>query len=151
MSLDKQCRKYLQVVIRENLRLSGVRPDAVEAFRRCLDAGNADEEERRGSVRRSVTLRAVIYVQKRGNEIFCLPAVIRNISASGVMLEVEDKGHLFARAIDEIEMFTVSFCLSGDAEPMTIECQPRHIEVSEIVGIGAEFSSLDGRSQRYLM
>lgn len=152
MDNKNQYTKKLRVVVKENIASGENRPGVVQEYLDSLHSQNPNYAgERRREQRIEVELRAIIHLHKWNNEVAYLPAMIRNISASGAMLEIMDKGHILAEAMDQIERFAISFFVPGEAEPVMVECQPRRIEVDNLVGVGAEFTSLSGPDQRYIM
>jgi len=152
MKTSDHYAKILRVVLREDVVLSNGWPEAVRNYLESVgNDADTGSVERRGSQRQPVELRAIIRLQKKGNEVVYLPAIMKNISRSGVMLEVQDKGHIVAGALDNIEQFIVSFVLPDELEPVTVECLPRRLEINELVGVGAEFASLAEKMSKYVM
>lgn len=152
MKTSEHYAKILRVVLKEDVVLSNGWPEAVKNYLESLEDDHASGKvERRSSKRQPVELRAIIRLQKKGNEVVYLPAIMKNISKTGVMLEVQDKGHIMAGSMDSIEQFVVSFVLPDELEPVTVECLPRRLEVNELVGVGAEFASLAEKMQKYVM
>lgn len=144
--------KILRVVLKEDVVLSNGWPEAIRKYLDSLDGEHpTNPVERRRAERQEVELRAIIRVQKKGNEVVYLPAIMKNISASGVMLEVQDKGHIMVGSTEDIEQFIVSFVVPGESEPVSVECLPRRLVIKEMVGVGAEFASLSTKPQKYVM
>ena len=152
MKTSEHYAKILRVVLREDVVLSRCWPESVRNYLASMKKGGGSASvERRQAKRQPVELRAIIRLQKRGNEVVYLPAIMKNISATGVMLEVKDKGHLMPGTLENIEQFIVSFSLPGETEPVTVECLPRRLEINEMVGVGVEFASLSAKPHKYVM
>lgn len=121
------------------------RAGAVEVLRIMRETFGSDKlnesNDRRQGVRYEMHQSAVIQIVCSDGDVVCLPAVIRNISFSGLMLEIQDKGHVYAGMVDSIVHFSVLFIIPGRDEPVAIDCQPKRMELSRQVRVGAEFTS----------
>ncbi|MFV0348163.1 MAG: hypothetical protein ACK5JO_06210 [Halodesulfovibrio sp.] len=113
---------------------------------------DAPDDERRKDARHSTVIPCIIRISRKGNEILVLNGVIRNISTSGMLLELRDKGHLHTAMFREIEAFQVSLILS-DNTVTCVECFPRHIEDHEQLAIGVQVGNEDPQCEntRFLM
>jgi len=152
MKLSSHYAKILRVVLKRDIATSDGWPSAVQHYLDSLTEGYANESgERRNSQRQDMEICAVIRLQKKGNEVLYLPAKIKNMSASGVMVELEDKGHIMVSSMDSIEQFLVCFEVPGEKELVTVECLPRRLEIAELVGVGAEFAELEAAPHKYVM
>lgn len=151
MITDSPYKRILRVVLRENVSLTEGWFAPLEAFIASLEPDESKPEDRREANRQAVELAAIIRLQKKGNEVIYLPAKMKNISTTGVMLEVLDKGHIIAEAAGEIEQFMVSFQVPGTTEPLTLECHPKRLEFNHLIGVGAEFASVGSSPQRFVM
>jgi len=152
MKSENHYAKILRVVLKNDVVMKKDWNSTLQEFLGSLGGGNvADSGERRHSQRQPVKLEAVIRIQKRNNEVVYLPAIMKNISGSGVMLEIQDKGHIIVGSLNDIEQFLVSFVVPGQANPVMVECFPRRLEINELVGVGAEFAELDSELHKYVM
>lgn len=152
MKSENHYAKILRVVLKNDVVMKKDWNGTLQEFVGALGGRNvADSGERRHSQRQPVRLEAVIRIQKRNNEVVYLPAIMKNISGSGVMLEIQDKGHIIVGSLNDIEQFLVSFVVPGQANPVMVECFPRRLEINELVGVGAEFAELDSEPHKYVM
>lgn len=132
-----------------NIALQGVEEehragaeDILRIMRTTFGAVQLDSDgERRRGVRYEMHQSAVIQIMCNDDTVVCLPAVIRNISLSGLLLEILDKGHVYSDMLDTIDHFSVLFILPGEDAPMVIDCHPKRMELRRHVRVGAEFSS----------
>ncbi|WBF67437.1 hypothetical protein LN040_17290 [Desulfovibrio subterraneus] len=113
---------------------------------------DAPDDERRKDIRHSTVIPCIIRISRKGNEILVLNGVIRNISTSGMLLELRDKGHLYTAMFREIEAFQVSLILN-DNTVTCVECFPRHIEDNDQLAIGVRVGAEDPpcENMRFLM
>lgn|GEM_PF-1078251 len=108
-----------------------------------------DNEGRRQGTRYEVSQQAVVQIFSSEGEIVCLPAMIKNISLSGVLLEIRDKGHVYLDMLESIEHFNLIFVIPGEKNPVVLDCSPARMELSSQVIVGAVF---DGKQAgRYIM
>lgn len=114
---------------------------------------DAPDDERRKDIRHSTVIPCIIRISRKGNEILVLNGVIRNISPSGMLLELRDKGHLYTAMFREIEAFQVSLILN-DNTVTCVECFPRHIEDHDQLAIGVRVGTEEDppcENMRFLM
>lgn len=151
MTHDWHPDKRIRIVIEDDIREADAASHKLDDYIRGLVPGEFRNDERRRAHRAEVDINALIAVRRKGNELIFAPAVIKNISATGLLLELVDKGHFPAGIPDYMERFEVNFFLPGDGAPVTIECRPKRIRIDEHIAIGAEFSNTPSEPQRYPM
>lgn len=152
MKPDAHYAKILRVLLKEDVTATDGWLDPLQGYLNSLEEGESgDAAERRYAQRQPVELEAVIRLRKKGNEVIYLPAIMKNISALGLMLDIQDKGHIMVSGMEDVEQFLVSFVVPGEAEPVTVECRPTRLEVRELVGVGARFISLEGKPTKFVM
>ncbi len=142
--------KLIQIVVKERLAL-GEHPEAQRYIEERTAGLPSVKDDRRRAARVEVELPAVVMLHNEGNEFVCLPAQIKNISMSGVLLEIADKGHLYTDTLGRIERFIISFFVPGETAPVAIECQPKRLEMKYKLEVGAQFFRDELKSQRFLM
>ncbi|GFM37290.1 PilZ domain-containing protein [Desulfovibrio psychrotolerans] len=125
------------------------RPSENAPFTRLVDQMCPQPEQlaeesgdKRRYSRHSTAIPCVAHIARKGNQVIVLTGTIRNISTSGMLLELRDKGHLYAAMFREIESFQVSLILEGDIVAC-VDCLPRHIEDAEELMIGVQVNDED--------
>lgn len=120
------------------------RPSENDPFTKLVDRmcpqpeQHAEESgDKRRYTRHSTAIPCVAHIARKGNQVIVLTGTIRNISASGMLLELRDKGHLYTAMFREIESFQVSLILEGNIAAC-VDCHPRHIEDAEDLVIGVQ-------------
>lgn len=109
---------------------------------------SVDGADRRHGDRYEVAQQAVVQLFSGEREVVCLPALIKNISLSGVLLEIVDKGHVWMDMLESIEHFNLIFVIPGESEPVVLDCSPARMDLSSHV-VGAVFD--EKQAGRYLM
>lgn len=96
-------------------------------------------EGRRRDQRWAVNMMGVVQIFLQNEEVAYLPVMICNISRSGILLELVDKGYLHENMLHEIDEFNLLFLPPGQTKVISVVCQPRRVEVNNSVLMGASF------------